>query len=947
MKNGSRMIIGKPSLPNLPMHLIRQLSTRVFRVWFMALLLPSLVVGLDRAKLRGAGPKGAESGSEAHAAQRAIELGGKLTLLVNGKPLEVVRPSQIPKEPFHVNKINLSGSVADIDSAIQFLAELKDLRLLDVSQTAVGERGLRSVGKVKTLEILFMSTTTIGDDGIKHLAELTNLTTLFANQTRLTDAAAVQLAKLPKLNAVHLSETGLTDQGIAQLAALPLRNVAFSGNPITDRGVEALGACTNIAVLRLSNTKVGDKGVVALRLLTKLQILDLNGTQVTNACLDVLASCSSLKSLDLRTTAISEAGFQRLQKSLPGCEIRWSAREVPQPPAAEVVSAAQDYQATLRAQIEPWLRDSAFEKIDALADELRKSQARLPTGALKLTQLYAELSRVPNGAVDGQWEARIEQCREWIKQRPDSIAAHLLLIDLLQCYAWHARGGGYASTVSTKGAVLFRERISEAVEALRTAGKFAKQDPEWFAIAVHLAVDQGWSAEVVEELCEGSAKVDPMFLRTMIDATRYYFPQWHGKPGELEKFAAFAVKLTEKQWGKAAYARIVNQAQLTFGYRVFQDFGFSWETTKQGFEDWNRRYPPDLHRTETFCRLACDARDRETAAKLFAVIGSRGSTTIWYSQEHFQRCRLWSQGDFTAGDQAKVLSPFCMDLRRIATTREPGEVFIANGAADLLRMNLQTGKVSFVGRTTTPAIALCADASSDDVYVATLGTEVFRSQRDSQQPQKFCQTAADTHAAVLLEQPRALATTGEQGTIQLWRLDDGWPLGEIKVGDKSCTCLAASASKKLMVVGDQAGHVFLFDSETRKRLADWQAHPGTSSATAFSPDGALLATCGGQEIKIWSTDSRRQYKLIKTPAPIGNLRFNPDGKLLIGTTHQAAPEKQGRVYVWSVNDGGLVQELAGHKGPINGVALSADGQTVLTSSIDMSIRLWNVPQKRK
>ena len=929
------------------MHLIWQLRTLVFRICLLTLFLPFLVVGLDRAKLRGAEPKAADSESEILAVQRTIELGGKVTLLVKGKPIEVVRPSQIPKEPFLVNKIHLSGSVAEIDAAIRFVGELKDLRLLDVSQTAVGQLGLQSVGKAKSLEILFMSTTTVGDDEVKHLTELTNLTTLFANQTRITDAAAVQLAKLPKLNTVHLSETRLTDQGIATLAALPLRNVAFSGNPITDRGVEALRACTNIAVLRLSNTKVGDDGVVAMRLLTKLQILDLNGTQVTDACLDALASYSSLKSLDLRTTAISEAGFQRLKKSLPGCDIRWSAREAPQPPAPEIASAAQDYQATLRAEIEPLLRDSAFEKIDALADDLRKSQARLPTGALKLTQLYVVLSRVPNGAVDGQWEARIEQCREWIKQRPDSIAAHLLLIDLLQCYAWHARGGGYASTVSTKGAVLFRERIGEAVEALRAAGKFAKQDPEWFAIAVHLAVDQGWSAEVVEELCEGSAKVNPMFLRTMIDATRFYFPQWHGKPGELEKFANFAVKLTEKQWGKAAYARIVNQAQVTFGYRVFQDFGFSWETTKQGFEDWNRRYPPDLDRTETFCRLACDARDRETAAKLFAVIGSRGSTTIWYSQEHFQRCRLWSQEDFAAGDQAKVLSPFCMDLRRIATTREPGEVFIANGAADLLRMNLETGKVSFAGRTTTPAIALCADPSSDDVYVATLGTEVFRSQRDSQQPQKFCQTAADTHAAVLLEQPRALATTGEQGTIQLWRLDDGWPLGEIKVGDKSGTCLAASARKQLMAVGDDAGHVFLFDSESRKRLADWQAHSGSSSATAFSPDAELLATCDEQEIKIWSTDSRRQSTLIKTPAPIGNLRFTSDGKLLIGTTHQAAPEKQGRVYVWNVDGGGLVQELAGHKGPINGLALSADGQMVLTSSMDMSIRLWNVLQKRK
>jgi len=45
--------------------------------------------------------------------------------------------------------------------------------------------------------------------------------------------------------------------------------------------------------------------------------------------------------------------------------------------------------------------------------------------------------------------------------------------------------------------------------------------------------------------------------------------------------------------------------------------------------------------------------------------------------------------------------------------------------------------------------------------------------------------------------------------------------------------------------------------------------------------------------------------------------------------------------VWSVSDGGLVAELAGHAGGLSGVSFSPDGRFVLTTSYDGTARVWD------
>ncbi|TKJ36552.1 hypothetical protein CEE36_11530, partial [candidate division TA06 bacterium B3_TA06] len=62
-------------------------------------------------------------------------------------------------------------------------------------------------------------------------------------------------------------------------------------------------------------------GLKYLAGLSGLEQLGVAGTEVSDSDLALLASLTNLKYLDIRSTKITDAGVERLQKALPGCDI--------------------------------------------------------------------------------------------------------------------------------------------------------------------------------------------------------------------------------------------------------------------------------------------------------------------------------------------------------------------------------------------------------------------------------------------------------------------------------------------------------------------------------------------------------------------------------------------------------------------------------------------------
>ena len=72
-----------------------------------------------------------------------------------------------------------------------------------------------------------------------------------------------------------------------------------------------------------------DKYVHLLSAMPNLHDLDLSYSEVSDASLPILESLRSLEMMDLDETNITEAGADRLGKSLPNCKIYWTPKRRP------------------------------------------------------------------------------------------------------------------------------------------------------------------------------------------------------------------------------------------------------------------------------------------------------------------------------------------------------------------------------------------------------------------------------------------------------------------------------------------------------------------------------------------------------------------------------------------------------------------------------------------
>lgn len=113
------------------------------------------------------------------------------------------------------------------------------------------------------------------------------------------------------------------------------------------------------------------------------------------------------------------------------------------------------------------------------------------------------------------------------------------------------------------------------------------------------------------------------------------------------------------------------------------------------------------------------------------------------------------------------------------------------------------------------------------------------------------------------------------------------------------------------------------------------------TALAFRGDGRQLAVGTHGEVLIWDlADARPALALNDIPGPVHALLFSKDGKRLV--VGAGLPARTGSVRVYSVPDGTLIHDFAGHEDVVFGLAFRPDGGQLASASFDQSVRLWNL-----
>ncbi len=291
----------------------------------------------------------------------------------------------------------------------------------------------------------------------------------------------------------------------------------------------------------------------------------------------------------------------------------------------------------LRARVKELYKKKDFPALDALADSLLSAKKIYWTGDWYIEDYMTELESVGHGTESkANTEKYMEVLNDWIKKYPKSQTARAALVEAWTTYAWKARGGGYANTVTDDGWKVFRERLKKAAIVVDAArGMHA---PTLYAAEETLALGESREKPAFNKVFDEAVKYNPDYMEIYFRKMYYLLPRWFGTKGECESFLNRTADKMGGDKGDIFYARLVYRFYRSGlegedGEDTFKNTKLSWKRTKKGFELLLKEYPNSVAVQSGYARIATAAGDEEAAKAMFAKIGNRCCKGIWTRAE--------------------------------------------------------------------------------------------------------------------------------------------------------------------------------------------------------------------------------------------------------------------------------------------------------------------------
>jgi WD40 repeat protein len=194
-----------------------------------------------------------------------------------------------------------------------------------------------------------------------------------------------------------------------------------------------------------------------------------------------------------------------------------------------------------------------------------------------------------------------------------------------------------------------------------------------------------------------------------------------------------------------------------------------------------------------------------------------------------------------------------------------------------------------------------------------------------------------------------LATGGDDGMVKFWDLSTGEPRPYLNASGCAWHSLRFTQNGRMLLAGGGESNVCIADLAARNEMCIVHDSRGKITLLAYFDDGKTLVTGDAEGIvSFWHgttsqaenrTTWREDKKRRRHPGRNLCLAITPDGKILASA---GAADDAGVLRVWDVATDKRLMEWRGHEQGVPTIALSPDGRTLVSGSIDKTVKVWDV-----
>lgn len=156
----------------------------------------------------------------------------------------------------------------------------------------------------------------------------------------------------------------------------------------------------------------------------------------------------------------------------------------------------------------------------------------------------------------------------------------------------------------------------------------------------------------------------------------------------------------------------------------------------------------------------------------------------------------------------------------------------------------------------------------------------------------------------------------------------------------SMNSLVYSPDGQRIITTADDGKIKVWDIESGFCIVTFTEHTSGVTACEFTKKGNVLFTSSlDGSIRAWDLIRYRNFRTFTAPTRLSwsCMAVDPSGEVVAAGSLDSFD-----IHIWSVQTGQLLDQLAGHEGPVSSVAFSPNGNTLVSGSWDRTARIWSI-----